>query len=432
MQSRLGQHTALSDDPVYFVHVPKTAGTTIRSIIEYLYPQSQIIRVTENFPFATGVPPEIRFVSGHLQTYFRERFITPPRLVTLLRDPIERILSAYRYWRGLTLPDRVEGGWIPVALAQRLTAAEFLISNEPTLWGELHNFHCIWIGCAVENEPWNFDQLLENAKTVIAESFWFGIVEHLDDSLECLAHAFALPPQPHKVRLNSSRPQDADFSIPDSVRAAARERNRYDYELYDFAKQQLGERLRSVRAQPGAWQLQRETTPPPMQDRSVTFSMKEGIVGSGWWAREGNADQVYRFAIRGCVATLWFWWPIAGDSYVALQLPHLQNHLAWEDVEVRLGDIPVQTLFLMANPGRVALLRVPAASVDLARLTPLCLTIRSAGGAVPIGTDHASQTSVALQAVHWFAAGAGGLPTGLRELLQSAGVVEGDVARTPA
>ncbi|WP_203072662.1 sulfotransferase family 2 domain-containing protein [Falsiroseomonas ponticola] len=108
---------AIGTDPCVFVHIPKTAGTSLRTELAALLEPSASIAVdaadgrpdfrarmddaVEQF-LKDGGPAGIRFVSGHLLARHAARLrshYTDARFVTLLRNPVDRVVSDYRHQR---------------------------------------------------------------------------------------------------------------------------------------------------------------------------------------------------------------------------------------------------------------------------------------------------------------------------------------------
>jgi hypothetical protein len=101
-----------------FVHIPKTAGSSFRNTLaQHLKPEHNInitkLRGTSGRAEAFGqaideflsLDRDQRFVfaSGHLNmaevVRIREELGRPVRLLTMLRDPVQRVISDYRYQR---------------------------------------------------------------------------------------------------------------------------------------------------------------------------------------------------------------------------------------------------------------------------------------------------------------------------------------------
>ena len=107
---------ALGDGALIFVHVPKTAGSSLRGeLVRRLAPAVDIVvdytDMTRLFrdkmddavkAFLAGPAAAARFATGHLmgRHVAEMRTMLPQaRFFTFLRDPVERVLSDYRYQR---------------------------------------------------------------------------------------------------------------------------------------------------------------------------------------------------------------------------------------------------------------------------------------------------------------------------------------------
>ena len=85
-----------------FVHIPKTAGTTLHKVISHQYHRGKIfIRHDTEGPPSAELAARIEaqgasVVMGHFSVGLHE-FIPSLRYVTCLRDPITRLISHYRH-----------------------------------------------------------------------------------------------------------------------------------------------------------------------------------------------------------------------------------------------------------------------------------------------------------------------------------------------
>jgi len=87
--------------PIVSVHVPKTAGTTFRQMLQQAFPA-----LTLDYGEPLILAPHIGCIHGH---FFVEKYagILPrARFIAWLRDPIERVVSQYHYWLRTPPPEK--------------------------------------------------------------------------------------------------------------------------------------------------------------------------------------------------------------------------------------------------------------------------------------------------------------------------------------
>jgi Sulfotransferase family len=86
----------------FFMHIPKTGGTTLHGLLASHYPESQICPERHNHltNLTIGELSTFRLFSGHFD--WSSINLIPAqsrRIVTILRDPARRLLSMYRFLR---------------------------------------------------------------------------------------------------------------------------------------------------------------------------------------------------------------------------------------------------------------------------------------------------------------------------------------------
>src|SRR5271155_2663578 len=99
-----------SNQPVVFLHIPKTAGTTLTHILQRSHPARLVCKSTgmpEQLDALMEMPAEARaalsLVTGHFPYGIHRHFARPVTYVTFLRRPVDRVISAYYY--ALSMPD---------------------------------------------------------------------------------------------------------------------------------------------------------------------------------------------------------------------------------------------------------------------------------------------------------------------------------------
>lgn len=124
-----------------FLHVPRTGGTTLHHHLAAHFAPNEIC--PERFSRLDRYSPDQlekwRFFSGHFNADEIRRIPGPLFVVTILRNPIERLLSNYYFWkrhrseaietRGLDGPRIVKGG----------TLADFLRSKQGVVLDSANN-----------------------------------------------------------------------------------------------------------------------------------------------------------------------------------------------------------------------------------------------------------------------------------------------------
>jgi hypothetical protein len=110
---------------VLFMHIQKTAGTAFRDAIVANYSSAETALIYPNppgFPFwyLLLMPEEqrrnLRCVIGHIAVGIHEKLSQPSEYVTILRDPVKRVISNYRHMCRMRTPPAVtpEGKVVPL------------------------------------------------------------------------------------------------------------------------------------------------------------------------------------------------------------------------------------------------------------------------------------------------------------------------------
>jgi hypothetical protein len=241
-----------------FLHIPKTAGTTLKSCVyeHFAVPGSDRDWFHDGiyyFPYGFHKPErpafdahartafardDLRAVVGHFWYGAHALVPRPSYYVTLLRDPIERVTSLY-YHDVATHHETFHD-----AIAARGASLEEFVTD--FCCREVDNDQTRRIAGVEPGYRLCTTDLLELAKRNLRDRFAFvGTTERFDESLIALKrllrwpYVFYLP-----ALVNTSRPEREELS-PSTVALIA-ERNEYDLELHDFANGLLDERVASA------------------------------------------------------------------------------------------------------------------------------------------------------------------------------------------
>jgi hypothetical protein len=235
-----------SDEPtIIFVHIPRAAGTTLTRILSRVYPHQR----TYSFPSIDiegsvlafrSLPVEerrrFRLLRGHIMFGIHDAVPRPFTYITLMRDPVDRLVSLYSYI--LEKPEH--------RLHERVcsTGMRFEDFVESGITLETDNWQTRAISGVRQDFGCCSEAMLSQAKQNIVDCFSVcGITERFDETLVLLRRALAwewrsLYHTPENA--TRRRPQRIDVRRP-WIETVERQ-NSLDVELYDFARRRL-ERL---------------------------------------------------------------------------------------------------------------------------------------------------------------------------------------------
>lgn len=282
-----------TDPLTVFVHIPKTAGSTLRTVFLNSYPRNAIGNSGNAFrdPDSSAAKVEglsraarIRVIAGHTPLgVFREHLRARARYLTILRDPVDRTLSHFHYLclsgRGSVspLPTREGPRRLPlppcIGLEEMLARGEYLLDNLATrmLCDRASPF-----GPVTEAH-------LEEAKRNLGTLAFVGLTERFDESAVLLERALGLDLVPYtSKKVNAGRPSVQD--TPEAEVALIAEHNQLDLELYECARELFERRLAAAGA---ALEPDVET----VKERSVGKPVEPGSYS---WSSDGDEERSRR------------------------------------------------------------------------------------------------------------------------------------------
>lgn len=169
-------------ETLIFLHIPKTAGTTLNRIIEWQYSPFAIFTMDPYRIRATaerlkrlpeGHRRRLRVVRGHLFYGIHEFLPQAATYITMLREPVARVLSAYYFILRRPLHP----------LHRKLKRGRLGVEDCLRLFSHRHNLQCRLIA-GVEDAATGDERLLDIAKENLTKSFSVvGICERFEESL---------------------------------------------------------------------------------------------------------------------------------------------------------------------------------------------------------------------------------------------------------
>jgi hypothetical protein len=241
--------TAVPKPALLFLHIPKTGGITLRQVVERQYPRARTHLVGDPYWAFWDMPEHLRarlrLVEGHMPLGLHAALPQPSTYVTMLREPLERVVSDYYYLlrtptakfhdevtsRRMSLADLVRSG-ISVEFDNEQTR---LLGDDP--WVEFG-------ACSTE--------MVDAAKRNLRERFAaVGLVERFDLSLLVMARALGWRRPLYYVRRNVTRDRPRVGDLDVETRRLLEETHRFDRELYSFARALFDEHVQRLFGGPG-------------------------------------------------------------------------------------------------------------------------------------------------------------------------------------
>ena len=233
---------------VVFTHFGKTGGATIRRVVPRNFPRSRVMGLRNPASAPNGflstapiqafarLPEEERerprFIMAHMMFGLHEFVPRETTYITLLRDPVSRVISGYKnalHSTGHRFHDAVVEGKMDLgdyvrsglALEMDNSQTRAILADVTTSYG----------ACSQE--------MLDRAKRNIEEHYRVvGIAERLDETLTVFGQAFGWR-RLHCVLANVSSHKIPRSTIGSETIELIREQNRFDIELYAYAVNRL-------------------------------------------------------------------------------------------------------------------------------------------------------------------------------------------------
>ncbi len=240
---------AASGRRLLFLHIPKTAGTSLRTFLERQYaPQDILPAVSWTEYAARGLrAADYALFNGHFRFNFRQ--VVPPgtRLFTALRDPVAQYISALRHARRDPAFDPRHAALNAMPLADVIRHPEFSVqrANVQTHWlaaSASAATVAAYLAARPQGDQADVemrpppDELLQTAIAHLEEIDFIGFAEDLPGVIDEVCGAMQFhPPAAQPVKNVGRGDSDPPGELrPDDI-AVIRRLTELDGELYAYA-----------------------------------------------------------------------------------------------------------------------------------------------------------------------------------------------------
>jgi hypothetical protein len=251
----VGRDGGAARRPVFFLHIPKTAGTSFLLTLENLFGGHRLVRLDmSETDFAarfgavmagTGAP--VSCLAGHIPLHALGRQAERFRVFTILRNPIARVFSLYRFLRKAS--PQVKAG---MGLRWNYTFEEFISSRAPGLYSQTNNGMCRLLA----DDPGFTDpasrrfahddghaELIGRACALL-ERIDFGLAEDMPGTHRIIRRQWNIPFALDETTLNTTELDTAHEDWRNVL--AVVQRNQLDIALYERARGMYRSRLAAI------------------------------------------------------------------------------------------------------------------------------------------------------------------------------------------
>ncbi|MBE9190340.1 sulfotransferase family 2 domain-containing protein [Gloeocapsopsis crepidinum LEGE 06123] len=239
-----------NDASIIFLHIPKSAGSTLNTVINRQYRKEFIfsiygfersereVKTAEQFKALPETRRRnIKLLRGHIGFGLHKYLVQPSIYITLLRDPIKRVLSQYYY-----ILRQPEHPLYKELKTNNMSLQDYVISGiDPNV-----NNGQTKALAGVKATTIKFGEvpitLLEDAQKNIQEHFAVvGLTEKFDESLILLQKVLGWKSLFYTKKNVAKNQQSKDISAADMT--LIQQYNELDIELYNFAEKYVENKM---------------------------------------------------------------------------------------------------------------------------------------------------------------------------------------------
>ena len=241
--------------PVFLLRAHKTAGQSFNLGLRRAFRNSAICPNSASWQYAGAKPADFArysYFQGHIGLPTADRIAPGAQIVTMLRDPVARLISSYFFWRSQS--KRVKN-WRAHEVAKRLsemTLLDYVTSEDPEIrrsywnvqarllagadYGATPEQRTMLFGC-----EWDLPELIERALTGMERFSVIGTVDRFYESLALTYDRLGLPGEPKMVFDNRTPSKFVDQEVTEEILEHAHRLTEADSVVCEAASRRLAE-----------------------------------------------------------------------------------------------------------------------------------------------------------------------------------------------
>jgi len=237
----------MPDKTHIFFHATRGGGVTLKDILarqyDYIFDIFQFKNYDERKKdlrmMSQKRQRKIELIQGHQYFGIHKELLQDCVYFTLLRHPVDRVISAYQSFR--KTKDSPHHEWA------NMYSLEEVLSSGDGFW-EFNNYYTR-ILANIRPDEVKYGEVeskhLQHARDNLREHFLFAPSEKFDEMLVYLHHKLKWRKTPYYSRANSVKKKDR-IEVDEETKRMIRRLNHYDLELWYYTKSEFEEKTKEI------------------------------------------------------------------------------------------------------------------------------------------------------------------------------------------